>query len=490
MKIKLEPPHTKASMTSFLKLSLLCLLLFFSIVMFTSSVYANNKYASIVIDAETGMVLSNRHADKILHPASLTKMMTMMMVFDALEQRKISLNDRIRISHHAASMQPSKIGLPAGASIRVDDALKALAVKSANDIAVAVAEFIGGSERNFAKLMTQKAHSIGMKRTRFINASGLHDPRQVSTARDMARLSRYLIYRYANYYHYFSLPKFVYRGKTYTSHNRLMRTYKGMDGLKTGYIAASGFNLAATAKQNNRRIIGVVFGGRSSKTRNAHMKNLLDRGFRTLGKRPARSYSKDSMLFVKAPLPARKPYTPAMLVQNIANITPAAGNVLASARTNIVNSVALNPSNHNNSSPMSLDEYLGQGDMDEVTEARINTALIAISAHTGKEYSVQGVGNYKSGQSNIKKASYTPALKNNNNWTVQLGAFRSRSKTDQVLQTGLSQLPTQLNYGQPIIVPVRVNNAILFRGRLTGYSEDHAKLICAKIKNCNVIAPQ
>jgi D-alanyl-D-alanine carboxypeptidase len=453
--------------------------------------HANNKYGSIVIDADTGMVLSQRHADKILHPASLTKMMTMLMVFEALEQRKISLNDRIRISHHAASMQPSKIGLPAGGSIKVNDAMRALAVKSANDIAVAVAEFIGGSEHNFAKMMTNKAREIGMKKTRFINASGLHDPRQVSTPRDMARLSRYLIYRHAQYYSYFSLKSFKYRGKTYTSHNKLMKTYKGMDGLKTGYINASGFNLAATAKRNNRRIIGVVFGGRSSKTRNAHMKVLLDRGFRNLKEIPQTMASAStSMLYARIPTPLRKPYTPQMLANNMSKIMPSSGqlsNIATMAKAQITNQKSINNSK--------LSDYLGQGDVDDDFTSRIETGLIAISAHTGQEYNIAGIGTYGKNKPKLFKTN-VPANNHINsntitasNWSVQLGAFKSRAKTDQALVNGLRKLPSSLTYGRSIIAPVRHNNMILFRGRLTGYNQSHAQAICKIIRNCQVIAP-
>ena len=160
----------------------------------------NNKYASIVIDASTGAVLSEKNANKVLHPASLTKVMTLMLLFDALENGNVRLNDRIYISRHAAAQQPSKLGLTAGSSIRVEDAILSVVTKSANDMAVAIAEHLAGSESRFAARMTQRAHSIGMTRTNFANASGLHNPAQVSTARDMATLARYIIVRYPNYY--------------------------------------------------------------------------------------------------------------------------------------------------------------------------------------------------------------------------------------------------------------------------------------------------
>jgi D-alanyl-D-alanine carboxypeptidase len=471
------------------------------LVVASSAAFANKKYASIVIDADTGVIISQRYADKVLHPASLTKMMTMLMVFEALENRKISLNDRIRISHHAASMQPSKLNLPAGSSIKVDHAIRALAVKSANDIAVATAEFIGGSEANFAKLMTKKAQSIGMTKTRFMNASGLHDPRQVTTARDMAHLSRYLVHRYSNYYHYFSLKTFRYRGKTYKSHNRLMNTYPGMDGLKTGYINASGFNLAASAKQNGRRLIGVVFGGRTSKSRNKHMKSILDRGFRALKKRPQYKIVKrptQNIIFAKVPIPPKKPgYNPQAIImaEALSNIEPAAGAaILAGAQEKIVYTIS---STWQNRQQSKANQIVSQGSIDAASAQRFQTGLMAIAAHTGKEYSIAGIGNFggsnrrlQSSEAKLQPASLKVAnIDNSKMWSVQIGAYNSRSQTDNYIRKSYNTLPSYLKYGRSVIMPVRINDTILFRGRLAGYTQQDAQTICHIVKDCMVIAP-
>ncbi|HEU4838028.1 MAG TPA: D-alanyl-D-alanine carboxypeptidase family protein, partial [Micavibrio sp.] len=244
---------------------------------------SNNKYASIVVDAETGAILSQRYPDKRLHPASLTKVMTLLLLFEALDAGNVRLNDKIQISRHAANAQPSKLGLTPGSSIRVEDAILAVVTKSANDIATAIAEHLAGSESRFALRMTRRARDIGMSKTTFKNAHGLHNPGQVTSARDMATLARYVLVRYPNYYRYFGTKQFTYRGKTYTNHNRLMNTYPGMDGFKTGFINASGFNLIASAKHGNKRLIGVVFGGRSWKSRNDHMASLLNTGFEHAG---------------------------------------------------------------------------------------------------------------------------------------------------------------------------------------------------------------
>lgn len=245
----------------------------------------NPLYSALVIDANTGAVLMARNADSIRHPASLTKIMTLYMVFDALKSGQLKLDDRIPISERAAGMSPSKIGQPAGTSIRVEDAIKAIVTKSANDISAAVAEHLGGTERAFAAKMTKRAKSLGMTRTIYRNASGLPDPQQVTTARDQAKLAIAMLRDHKRYYGYFSLREFSYRGVTHRNHNRLLNEYEGMDGIKTGFINASGFNLVASAARNGRRLIGVVFGGKSWRSRNDHMVKLLDAGFEQVSKR-------------------------------------------------------------------------------------------------------------------------------------------------------------------------------------------------------------
>ncbi len=248
---------------------------------------SNEKYASLVIDAETGKVLSSSYADKIVHPASLTKMMTLYMVFRELEANRLTMNSRISISSHAAAQPPSKIGLKPGQSIKVKDAIGVLVTKSANDIAAAVGEKISGSEDNFGRDMTKVARAMGMSKTTFKNASGLPNDAQVTTARDMAILARALLYHYPEHYAYFKMTEYTYNGQSYRSHNGMLKTFKGMDGIKTGFINASGFNLVGSATRDGRRIIGVVFGGRTWKSRNDHMAEIMDAGFNKIrGERP------------------------------------------------------------------------------------------------------------------------------------------------------------------------------------------------------------
>lgn len=208
---------------------------------------AAEKYASIVVDLETGEVLHARHADELRYPASLTKTMTLYMLFDALKSGEVKLNERLPVSRHAASQPPSSLRLRAGSTISVKDAIYALVTKSANDVAVVVAERLGGSESRFATLMTAKARAMGMDNTTFKNASGLPDDGQLSTARDMAVLAQRVLEDHADYYGYFSNTKFTWGRATYKNHNGLIGKVDGVDGIKTGYTRASGFNLMASA---------------------------------------------------------------------------------------------------------------------------------------------------------------------------------------------------------------------------------------------------
>jgi len=246
--------------------------------LFTPTI-AQAKYASLVIDAKTGEVLHEINADTRNYPASLTKMMTLYMLFEALEDGRLRMDDRIMMSRRAANQPPSKLGIKPGRTLSVDDAIRALAIKSADAVAAAVSEHLGGTERQFALLMTAKARSLGMKNTTFRNASGLPNRGQLSTARDMSKLARALLMHFPHRSHYFSEPKFKYSDNTYKTPNQLLTHSEGTDGIKTGYIRASGFNLVASVKRGNTRLIGVVFGAKNSKTRNRHMVKLLDKGW-------------------------------------------------------------------------------------------------------------------------------------------------------------------------------------------------------------------
>src|SRR5262249_28608240 len=234
---------------------------------------------SMCNDAETGTVISESNADAPHYPASLTKMMTLYLIFEALDKGRIHLDTQLPVSEYAAAQSPTKLDLSAGETISVKDVILGLVTRSANDAAVVAAEWLGGSEEIFAQRMTAKAHALGMMHTVFHNASGLPNPGQITTARDFAKLARALYHDFPDLYPYFATREFIFRGEVITTHNHLMDRFDGMDGIKTGYIRASGFNLAASAVRNGRRLIGVAMGGQSGPARDQRMAALLNDGF-------------------------------------------------------------------------------------------------------------------------------------------------------------------------------------------------------------------
>ncbi len=239
----------------------------------------SGKTAYLIVDATSGREILSDQADELRHPASLTKLMTIYLTFSALDSGRLSLGDGLPVSLNALNAPPTKMGLPPGGTVSVRDATMALVTRSANDAAVVLAEALGGDEPTFARLMTQKARQLGMASTVFRNASGLPDREQVTTARDLARLANALMRDFPHYYGVFAVQSYAYRGRSLENHNRMLGSYEGADGLKTGYTAASGFNLVMSAVRDNRRLIGVVMGGESASRRDRHMADLLDRGF-------------------------------------------------------------------------------------------------------------------------------------------------------------------------------------------------------------------
>jgi D-alanyl-D-alanine carboxypeptidase len=232
-------------------------------------------FSSIIVDGNSGATLSASNPDASRHPASLTKIMTLYLLFERLDAGKMQLDSEMEVSEHASEQAPTKLGLRPGQTIRVDDAIKGLVTRSANDAAVVIAEAIAGNEGDFAKQMTRKARALGMLRTVYRNASGLPDDEQVTTARDQSTLGRAIQDRFPRYYRYFSTEAFNYHGHSIRNHNRLLGNVEGVDGIKTGYTRASGFNLVTSMRRGNRHLVGVVLGGRSGGSRDAIMRNLL-----------------------------------------------------------------------------------------------------------------------------------------------------------------------------------------------------------------------
>jgi len=266
-------------------------LIILAALMFSLSAHAEKvqRYASIVVDADTLEIIHARQIDEERFPASLTKVMTLYLTFDALNAGTLTLDEELTVSKHAARTSPTKLGLRAGKTITVEDAIQAIAVKSANDMAVVIAERLSGSEENFAYDMTAKARSLGMLNTTFKTPNGLPHPEQKTSARDMAKMAAAVLNNHRRYYHYFGQTHFKYGSRTYKNTNGLLHWLNGVDGFKTGFTRDSGYNLIISAQRDDRRLIAVVLGGASGKSRNKHMQDLIERSFKVMGVSPVES---------------------------------------------------------------------------------------------------------------------------------------------------------------------------------------------------------
>ncbi len=250
--------------------------------------------SSIIIDAESGDILSSSNADELRYPASLTKVMTLYITFDALNKGIIKLDDDLKVSRHAANMAPSRLGLRAGSTVKVKTCIEALIVKSANDCATVLAENLGYSEKNFAQTMTKVAKELGMKNTTFRNANGLPNKAQKTTARDMALLGAAMYHHFPQYYKLFSLKKFTYKGKTIYTHNNILKTFEGADGMKTGFTNAAGFNIITSAQRDGHRVIAVTMGHNTAKARDRYVAQMMDKGLKRLA---LNDHIKDSNMY-------------------------------------------------------------------------------------------------------------------------------------------------------------------------------------------------
>ncbi len=404
-------------------------------------------YAALVMDARTGKVLHARSADKKLHPASLTKMMTLYLAFEAVRTGELRLDQKVRISRRAARQVPSKIGLRAGKRVSIRDLIRATAVKSANDAAVALGEAIAGSEVAFANLMTKKARSLGMKNTTFRNASGLTHSGQKSTARDMAILGRRLFYDYPQYYNLFGRKKTRAYGKTvYSTNRRLLSAYEGADGIKTGYTNAAGFNLVSSAKRGNKRIIAVVFGGKTSRSRNRRVAELLDMGFKR-APRYAAVIKPSRAAALRSPLPVRKPGTQLSLI--------------ARAGAELGNAIV--PSAHASDLPIELSAYAPLVSPAPLRRPGAETLTLAATPGPQPE----------------KPSMDKQAM---SNWAVQLGVFsREETAIAELASAALSDISGLDRAGREI-EPTRMSGQKVWQAQLTGFDQSSAETACKALR--------
>ncbi|GJL94390.1 MAG: D-alanyl-D-alanine carboxypeptidase [Hyphococcus sp.] len=421
----------------------------------TAPATANSKYAAYVVHADSGDVLFDRYSNARRYPASLTKMMTLYLLFDEIEAGNLTLKSKLKVSKRASGQPPSKLGVKSGSTITVETAIEALVVKSANDVAVVVAEHISGSEWRFAQKMTQKARSLGMRRTTFRNASGLPNSKQVTTARDMATLGRRVMQDFPKYYPYFSAKSFKWNGRTYSSHNSLVKTYAGADGIKTGYTRRSGFNLVTSAEKNGHRLIGVVLGGRSSRTRDTHMRSILNTGFANIKKKPAMI----AALHRKKPAPRLKP----TLVARMKQEAPVVAMAETLEQETMMLVTARSPENQ---AAPALDDRLG--------------ALIA-AADTDdfNEFERTKMASFDIDQGFIGQGDLQ-AL-NEFTWDVQIGAY----STKEMAQTELEEAAMigKMTGRARAVMPInQADGAILYRARFIQLSEIEAALACQGLK--------
>lgn len=420
-----------------------------------------NKYAAFVVHADSGDVLFSRYADEKRYPASLTKMMTLYLLFEELEAGRFTLDQDLSVSDQAAGQPPSKLGLTSGSTIDVETAIDALVVKSANDAAVVIAEAISGTEWRFAQRMTAKAQELGMTRTTFRNASGLPNSRQVTTARDLATLGRRLAQDFPQYYHFFATNDFEWNGRTYHTHNAVTENYPGAEGMKTGYTRTSGFNLVTAAKRDGNRLIGVVMGGRSVRGRDSNMRELLDGAFAKISANPTLIAS----LHSETPSPRIKPTLLAALEAKGAAPTIGGDDAV---RQEIYTAAAsfTAPATTEDDAISALIAAAAPDDLNQYQRAR----LADLSPTDG----LIGEGD--------ADASGAP-------WSVQIGAYSSKEMAQTELESAV--IVAGLGERERAILPSSDAAGGLYRARFVRMTAEDAGAVCDTLKtkklNCFVV---
>jgi D-alanyl-D-alanine carboxypeptidase len=458
--------------------------LLFPLSFLMSPAQAKPVQSNIVIDAATGSILTASNADAITQPASLTKMMTMYLLFEALQQGKIRLSDTITFSEYAASRPSTNLDVGEGDTIGVETAINAMVVRSANDVATAVAERLGGSEQAFAAKMTAKARQLGMNSTSFHNASGLPDDLNRTTARDMAVLGVALLRDFPKYYPYFSHYSFTYHGVNYTGHNKLVRSFKGADGIKTGYVRASGFNLVTSAEQNGRRLVGVVLGGNSPNIRDRQMASLLQTAFLqrtgtggTLMAKATDSVPSKSMSDAVATALTEPTGT------TDAADTPeddADGLQKASGQKDAVKTLA--------SASDPTPKLVGEGDTEELQPILKPGTQLAALTTTPAPTQVAAIGTKPTRQVSVDEQKTTNIWKSGGTaYGIQVGAYSQFKGAQRAASTAAQSLPKLLSDARIVIDPQKNAGTTLYRARVVGLSKSDAESACKQLKDCLVV---
>jgi len=476
--------------------------------MTSSPADAKPKYAALVLDKYSGRVLFSRNADAARYPASLTKIMTLYIVFEELAQDNIELDTPWLVSKHAEGQAPSKLGLEAGDTITVREAILALVTKSANDAAMVVAENLSGTQRKFAQRMTKRARELGMARTTFRNPHGLPDKRQITTARDMATLAQRIMDDFPQYYAFFGTESFNFRGRIFNNHNNLLGDYEGTNGIKTGYTRASGFNLTASVIRDGKHLVGVVMGGKTPRTRDDHMVEILDEAF---GRVPRRGHLS---IASAPPIPRSRPeYATAEPAPVMASLAPAIA-PLPSAPATPVPAIAMTPGDAAAlladpapalrqtttfeapeqtaaSAPVEEQRTIAVAHASDPKVFEDVTAWLVTPAnarqHTPEFAGTLGAGDYSPPTETnyagleVPVQTYTSASPGTV-WRIQIGAYSDAEEAGRRIEAAMSRAPGVLEGKGPATVPLKTASRTLFRSRFTGFTgEDQARTACTTL---------
>jgi len=480
---------------------------------------ANPKFSAIAVDARTGQVLYSSDPDGKRHPASLTKVMTLYVLFQEMKAGRMTLSTPIKMSKRASGMAPTKLGVPAGKTVSVEDAIKALVTLSANDVAAAIGENISGSESAFADRMTKTARSLGMSRTLFKNASGLPNPAQVTTARDMATLALRIQRDFPQYYHYFKLMSFNYKGRVIRTHNRLLGKFEGTDGIKTGYIRASGFNLTSSVRRGEKRIIGVVMGGKSGNSRNQYMISMLSKHL---------PKCKDGKTLAASIQGAPAPKTIEVAAVEETEAAAVAEEIIEAAPTpkpapaKKIKTASLagnRPSDRTVAdlarAAVEMDEdaaeTAGETLVAEIPPATTVAALVDEKPDTaadlvaplpqGTESMVSKQPNgealpfaVKTGEGDTGWAGQIIVPPSEMSWKIQIGAFPNKRAAQDKLRDARKTGVVFLDDKQAFTVQVQKGSEIIYRARFSGFSEEAARAACRQLTQkgfgCVALSPQ
>jgi D-alanyl-D-alanine carboxypeptidase len=475
-------------------------------------------FSSLVIDGNSGEVLQASNADAMRHPASLTKIMTLYLLFEELDAGRIRLDTPLKISAHAAEQAPSKLGLKPGQTIAVEDAIKAVVTKSANDVAVAIAENLAGSEDEFARVMTQKAHALGMAHTTYVNASGLPDDDQLTTARDLALLGRAIADRFPRYYRYFATPAFVYHGAAMRNHNHLLGAVAGVDGIKTGYTRDSGFNLVTSVHRDGRYLVAVVLGGHSAFARDARMRELINSHIRQAALRntaprvaersdetdrqpeplpaaPAKARvssrpdpTPTASVSPRAPASSSEPIHPVMVKTISYRTAPMPAATLAPMP-------ALVPVAARAAAPTPTPPAAAPATSASITQPGDGSRTVVVASAEPGEIAIAGKADPQrtAAKGDIAKADIVkadiakpepapPQAHARGGWLIQIGAYDAEAEARQHLSAAQSQAHATLGAAEPFTERVQKGDKALYRARFAGFDRGAAEAACRELK--------